>query len=274
MAASLPETTKQEIYRMHVEERVSGVEIAKRLGIGETTVYRELRRRGVKLDIAARYATQRKTTPEEDQEMVRLYAEGWTTDQLADRYSVNAGTVKYRLKRNNVTLRSRGGPFRDFSEEEVEQAKALYAEGVSQSKIGEVLGTSQSAISNLFKRHGIETGSRIAKRERHGNWRGGRSQIKATGYVLVRIFPEDPLYCMANKSGYVMEHRLIVARWLGRPLMEWETVHHINGDKTDNRLENLQLRVGNHGRNVVYRCADCGSYHVHPVELAEGAEEG
>lgn len=273
MAVALPEETRQEIYRMHIEENASGIEIAKHLGIGETTVYRELRRRGVKLDIASRYANQRKTTPEQDQEMARLYTEGWTADQLAERYSVNAGTIKFRLKRNNITLRRRGGPFRKFSEEEIARAKTLYAEGYSQSRIGELLGISQTAISKLFERHGVKTDIRIAKGERHGNWQGGRSLVKATGYVVARIYPDNPLYSMANTSGYVMEHRLVMAEALGRPLMEWETVHHINGDKTDNRLKNLQLRVGKHGKNVVYRCADCGSYHVHPVAIAEGAEK-
>jgi hypothetical protein len=45
----------------------------------------------------------------------------------------------------------------------------------------------------------------------------------------------------ANSGGMVAEHRFVMSNYLGRPLFGNENVHHINGDRRDNRLENLEL---------------------------------
>lgn len=78
------------------------------------------------------------------------------------------------------------------------------------------------------------------KRESHPNWKGGKTIT--SGYVAVRLHPDDyPFSPMAQKSGYVMEHRLVMARHIGRPLMESEIIHHKDGNKQNNAINNLKL---------------------------------
>lgn len=87
------------------------------------------------------------------------------------------------------------------------------------------------------------------KGNRNRAWKGGRIVYKG-GYIGIWLRPDDFFYPMVQKSGYVSEHRLVVARALGRCLHRWEIIHHKHAkypagsveDKQDNRYpENLQL---------------------------------
>jgi hypothetical protein len=80
-------------------------------------------------------------------------------------------------------------------------------------------------------------------------WKGGLTYFKRKGKYadqsIKYVRCPEAFRAMARKDGYVMEHRLMVAKALGRPLLRSECVHHINHDATDNRLENLMLFASN-----------------------------
>lgn len=74
---------------------------------------------------------------------------------------------------------------------------------------------------------------------RECSWWKGQKIVQ--GYILVLLQPDSPYFPMANHRHYVFEHRLVIAKSLGRCLTKTEHVHHLNGIKTDNRLNNLKL---------------------------------
>jgi len=79
--------------------------------------------------------------------------------------------------------------------------------------------------------------------ESNRRWNPTRKTVTKSG-IRVYIGPDHPYFCMAHRcaAGFaILEHRLIMAEILGRPLQVGEVVHHLDGDNTNNDPNNLML---------------------------------
>lgn len=198
--------------------------------------------------------------------MIDLYASGHGLLTIGSRYKAAPLTVVAVLRKHGVTIHRPGQRPRILTDDERSELLERYAQGdVSLITLAREYGMGMDKIRGIVREAGIKVRRRGANAP---GWKGGRIRHRE-GYIRVVRDPDDPL--TSGEGRYVMEHRLAMARHLGRPLRRSETVHHINGVKDDNRIENLELRVSGHGNGIVLCCADCGSTNLREVALATAA---
>ena len=203
---------------------------------------------------------------ETEKVIARRYESGERPSTLAKEYGCAQWTIRAIAKRQGVTINPRGNQYREFPDAEVAEMYRRWEAGESQNAIALSLGVNQVIVSRVLRRGGYHKETRLARGERSNLWKGGKT-ISGGGYVMVHVSADHPFASMRTRVGYIMEHRLIMAESFGRPLERHETVHHKNGNRADNRLENLEVRIGLHGRGARFRCRCCGSYDVEAIDL-------
>ena len=128
----------------------------------------------------------------------------------------------------------------------------IYYPNMTNKELSQKYGRSIESLKRKASRLGLyktkETLFRGSSECRKGckspSWKGGK---KKNNYGYVLIMKKDHPSC--DSSGYVLEHRVIMEEYIGRYLEKDEIVHHKNGIKDDNRIENLELlKWGEHTR--------------------------
>ena len=158
-----------------------------------------------------------------------------------------------------------------LTEQEKERIDYLYTkEMLSIRNIATILNRAKLTVHNHLRKRGlcrsVGEASTMAlelrrktmpsryeiRGELHPQWKGGRIKRK-DGYILAPAYGHPKAHPNNNKY---LEHRLVMEKYLGRYLEPTEIVHHLNGIRDDNRIENLSLMSSKktHGRihpNVV-----------------------
>ena len=120
-----------------------------------------------------------------------------------------------------------------------EELRVLYPQGFTLGELAQRYACSEETIRRLMITAGIPRRPRGQPLGKHLPSDGRVTD--RDGYILCKANDHPH----ANSGGYVREHRLVMEAVLGRFLLSEEVVHHINGQKADNRLANLQLYASN-----------------------------
>ena len=171
-------------------------------------------------------------------ECLRLYRLGLSMNEVGRQLGHHHSVIKYHLIRNDIPIKPQSVSQRkSISSDKI---KEMYLSGMSASEIGKDLNITYQCVYDRLAEIGVKTRNRreqikmmiergtynVSKGENHKNWNGGTT-IDRWGYRKVNI-----------NGKYILEHRYVWEDINGELQKNW-IVHHLNGNKLDNRIENL-----------------------------------
>ena len=258
-------------------------EIAGMANRGRSMTLRWLKMHGLALPPRQRSASKRiKQLSVEQIERAYLRDEQANLESAARALGVSDRTLAREIKRLGLPIKAKGRHSGRVTQyQKLRNADWLREQLATRTllDIATELGTNASNVRQHAIRRGVlsksddtsaamKEGIRKAGKDRTGanarNWKGGRHRRNQTGYIVV-YSPDHP---HRGKQKYVFEHRLVMEQHLGRYLDPREVVHHKNGIRDDNRIENLEL-LSCHAEHTSQHFADSHEVERMRSETAE-----
>ena len=170
---------------------------------------------------------------------IRLYKEGMSINEIGRVLGHHHSVIKYHIIRSDAVIRTQSEAQRKPIESST--IAEMYESGMSAVEIAKEFGITYQCVYDRLAETGIKTRNRreqiakmmergtynVPKGEAHKNWRGGKTNWN--GYIGIKV---------EGKRKYIPEHRHVWEQHHGPLPKDW-IVHHLNGIKDDNRIENL-----------------------------------
>jgi transposase-like protein len=212
-------------------------DLATEFGCSVAVASKVLSANGVETRAVKRDSYRHEFTPEQEADLLARYQTGTTPAVLAREHGCSQQPVVRILRAAGVYEPGRSRVGARYTAEQKAELVRRYNAGESIHPLAEELGVKPGALHKVLLALGV------TMRTKGGKYPGvpTRSPTKS-GYIRVTPAADDPIgQAMAWANGFVFEHRLVMAHHLGRPLLPDEEVHHVNGEKADNRIEKLEL---------------------------------
>lgn len=236
---------RQEVIRQYTSGEVIQ-QIALNVGVSYGVVRRHLFESGIQIRARSEKRAQqlrgtkgtRYRKDIADADLIKMYVEdGLSCEKVARIVGLDPRSVNCRLRKHGV-IRPKHLAMRSCRTPKNTLEQMYLSDNLTTQQIAEKLGCCERAVRRRMRDVGIKIRTRS---EWYTIQRGRRNT--SHDYVTVRLDNDDPMRPMANSKGFCLEHRLLVARHLGRCLERWELVHHKNHIRSDNRIENLEIKT-------------------------------